>query len=180
MEEELKDKLCKAIDKSIESMIVDGEIREEDIKPLGELIDMKKDLANMKYWKVKEEDIMRYGNYGRGEYGEGYGRRSRDSRGRYTEGSYGRRGIPGSGRGRYRGEDMMDEMYDAYREYNEGREEYNRSGNYGAKEDSMKGLERMMMSVSDCIYDVYEVAEPEEKELIEEHVEKLHEKMSRM
>ena len=37
-----------------------------------------------------------------------YGR-MRDSRGRYMDG-YGRRGVPGSGRGRYRGYGYLDEM----------------------------------------------------------------------
>lgn len=116
---------------------------------------------------------MRYGTYG---YGEGYnGGRSRDSRGRYTEGSYGRRGVPNSGRGRYRGDEVIDDMYGAYRNYNEGKEEYNRSGNYGAKEDSKRGLEEMMMSITDCVCMIFEEAEPEEQEIIRKHIRKMSE-----
>ena len=80
---------------------------------------------------------MRYGNYGRGSYGEygedSYGRRSRDSRGRYTEGSYGRRGYDS----KYRGHDMLDEMSYSYGAYSEG----NEYGDYGA---STNELEKML------------------------------------
>ena len=60
---------------------------------------------------------MRYGynrrNYGRDEYGRE---------------DYGRRGVKGTGRGRYnrrgnyRGEEMIDNMYSNYGEYNDGKE----------------------------------------------------------
>lgn len=89
-----------------------------------------------------------YGNYGRdsyGEYEENYsGGRRRDSRGRYMEGgSYGRRGVKGTGRGRYRGEEMMDEMAYHYGNYNEGREQY------GADEETMKSFKYMLKSFKD-------------------------------
>lgn len=81
---------------------------------------------------------MMYGNY-REDYGN-YGRRRRDSRGRYMEsGNYGRR---------YRGEDMMDEMRDHYMNYSEGREEMDR-GNYGAGQDTMESYEYMLKSFKD-------------------------------
>ena len=109
------------------------------------MIDVKKDIAEIE----KEEQEMMYSNYGNydnyGEYDRSYGGgRRRDSRGRYMEsGSYGRRGVPGSGRGRYRGEEMMDEMAYHYGNYNEGREQY------GADEETMKSFKYMLKSFKD-------------------------------
>lgn len=117
--EKLKEQVKKQID-----MIVEQGVRPVDVDRLGKLVDIHKDLANEEYWKMKEEGMeMRYkygaGNYGRDNYGENYGRRARDSRGRYTEGSMGRR---------YRGEEMMDEMAYHYGNYEEGKEMYGGHG----------------------------------------------------
>ena len=57
--------------------------------------------------------------------------------------SYGRRGVKGTGRGRYRGEEMMDEMAYHYGNYNEGREQY------GADEETMKSFKYMLKSFKD-------------------------------
>lgn len=173
----MQEEVIEQVEKSIKE-ITDSGVTPSNLDNLGKLVDIHKDIKHEEYMKVKEENIMRYGNYGRDEYGEGYGtygRRSRDSRGRYTEGSYGRRGVKGTGRGRYRGEEMMDEMYGAYQDYNDAREEYNRSGNYGAKEDSTRGLEDMMMSITECVSMIFQEAEPEEKEIIRKHIRKMSE-----
>ena len=112
---------------------------------LYKMIDVKKDIAEIE----KEEQEMMYSNYGNydnyGEYDRSYGGgRRRDSRGRYMEGgSYGRRGVKGTGRGRYRGEEMMDEMAYHYGNYNEGREQY------GADEETMKSFKYMLKSFKD-------------------------------
>ena len=91
-----------------------------------------------------------YCNYGRdsyGEYNEGgsYGRRGvpGTGRGRYSEGSYGRRGVPGTGRGRYRGEEMMDEMAYHYGNYSEGIQRY------GADQETMKSFKYMLKAFKD-------------------------------
>ena len=63
--------------------------------------------------------------------------------------SYGRRGVPGTGRGRgrYRGpEEKMHEMMEHYGNYSAASEAANR-GNYGAEEDSMKSLDSMLRCV---------------------------------
>ena len=76
-----------------------------------------------------------YGNYNEGGY----------SRGNYNEsGNYGRRGVPGTGRGRrYRGysgaEESLNEMHEHYGAYSESREAAN-AGNYGAEQDSKKAF----------------------------------------
>jgi hypothetical protein len=153
MEEEKKqetnviEKVTEEVDKSITRIMQQG-VQTNNVDFLYKMIDIKKDIAEIK----KEEQEMMYGNYvnyGRdsyGEYSEGSynGGRRRDSRGRYMEGgSYGRRGVKGTGRGRYRGEEMMDEMAYHYGNYNEGREQY------GADDETMKSFKYMLKSFKD-------------------------------
>ena len=149
MEEEKKteetnviDKVTEEIDKSIKRIMEQG-VQTNNIDFLYKMIDVKKDIAQIE----KEEQEMMYGNYGNyGRYDDmSYsGGRRRDSRGRYMEGSsYGRRGVKGTGRGRYRGEEMMDEMAYHYGNYNEGREQY------GADEETMKSFKYMLKSFKD-------------------------------
>ena len=143
------EKIKKQVEEKIKT-IADNGIKSENLDNLYKLIDIHKDISNEEYWKVKEEgemNEMRYGNYDEynGYYGEdSYGRRQRDSRGRYMDGgSYGRRGVPGTGRGRYRGHDYLDDMYETYGEYSEGRERY------GANQDTMQSFEYMLKSFKD-------------------------------
>ena len=152
MEEEKKqteeksviDKVTEEVDKSIKRIMEQG-VQTNNIDFLYKMIDVKKDIAEIE----KEEQEMMYSNYGNydnyGEYDRSYGGgRRRDSRGRYMEsGSYGRRGVKGTGRGRYRGEEMMDEMMYHYGNYNEGREQY------GADEETMKSFKYMLKSFKD-------------------------------
>ena len=152
MEEEKKqteeksviDKVTEEVDKSIKRIMEQG-VQTNNIDFLYKMIDVKKDIAEIE----KEEQEMMYSNYGNydnyGEYDRSYGGgRRRDSRGRYMEGgSYGRRGVKGTGRGRYRGEEMMDEMAYHYGNYNEGREQY------GADEETMKSFKYMLKSFKD-------------------------------
>ena len=112
---------------------------------------------------------MRYNGY----YGN-YNARARDPRGRYM-GDYGRRGVAGTGRGRYRGYDYIEDMNDHYGNYNESKESYRR-GNYGAGEDSMKSLDYMLKSVCQFMKMLKEEAETqEEMELIQEYSQKIGE-----
>lgn len=152
MEEEKKqaeeknviDKVTEEVDKSIKRIMEQG-VQTNNIDFLYKMIDVKKDIAEIE----KEEQEMMYGNYERDSYreyndGSYNGGRRRDSRGRYMAGdSYGRRGVPGTGRGRYRGEEMMDEMAYHYGNYNEGRERY------GADEETMKSFKYMLKSFKD-------------------------------
>ena len=145
-ETKVTDKVKEEIDKSIKRIMEQG-VQTNNIDFLYKMIDVKKDIGQIE----KEEQEMMYGNYyrgyGEGNYNEGNysGGRRRDSRGRYMEGesSYGRRGVPGTGRGRYRGEEMMDEMAYHYGNYNEGREQY------GADEETMKSFKYMLKSFKD-------------------------------
>ena len=141
-ETKVLDKLKEETDKSMKRVLEQG-VQTNNVDFLYKMIDIKKDIAEIE----KEEQEMMYGNYG--NYGRDgdmmySGGRRRDSRGRYMEGgSYGRRGVPGSGRGRYRGEEMMDEMAYHYGNYNEGREQY------GADEETMKSFKYMLKSFKD-------------------------------
>lgn len=147
-EKSVIEKVTEEVDKSIKRIMEQG-VQTNNIDFLYKMIDVKKDIAEI---EKEEQEMMygNYGNYGRDQYGEynesgNYsGGRRRDSRGRYMEGgSYGRRGVPGSGRGRYRGEEMMDEMAYHYGNYNEGREQY------GADEETMKSFKYMLKSFKD-------------------------------
>lgn len=158
----MEEKLKKQVHEMLEQLVEQNNLV-NNLNVISKLVDIHKDLSNEEYWKVKEEFMKyRYGN----EYGNEYGARARDSRGRFTMGEYGRR---------YRGEEMVDAIKDTYRDYSEGREQYNR-GNYGAKEDSMKSLEAMLESAFDFIAMLKRNAtSQEETSLIQEYLRHISE-----
>ena len=135
------EKLKELVETELKTMQENG-IDSSNIDAIYKLVDIHKDIENEEYWKAKKEAMeMRYsGNYE--GYGEGYGRRRRDSRGRFMAGQGGRGGSGGgrggSGSGNYGHympypEMYMDRMMDGMEGYMEGREQYNR-GNYNGKE----------------------------------------------
>lgn len=109
-----------------------------------------------------------YGNYNEGGYREG--------------GNYGRRGVPGTGRGRgrYRGgysaaEEHLNDMQEHYGAYSESREAAN-SGNYGAEQDSKKALEYMLESVCQFMEMLSrEAGSQEEAQMIKKYARKIGE-----
>lgn len=123
-------------------------INQSNIDYIGKLIDAHKDISNEKYWEVKE---MRYNNYRRDDYDDmSYGRRRRDSR------------------GRYRGDDMLDEMREHYDTYNRGR-------SYGGRETT-ESLEYMMQSAYEFICMLEEEANTdEEMNIIRKYARKISE-----
>lgn len=165
---EMIEKTNEQVVEKINSLLKDG-IKQTNVDYLYKLVDIHKDLANEEYWdKMKEEDDMRYRGYSDENYNEGgsYGRRRRDSKGRYMEGNYGRRGN-------YHGHEMIDEMQEHYGNYSEGKESYER-GNYGAKQDTMKSLEYMLESVVDFIEMLKKDAtSQEEVQLIKEYTKQI-------
>lgn len=174
---EMIEKVNEQVVEKINSIVKDG-IKQTNVDYLYKLVDIHKDLANEQYWEKEgkeEESDMRYSRgYDRTEYHDGgmYGRRRRDSRGRYMDSmerdEYGRRG-------KYRGHEIMDEMYDHYGNYQEGKEQHAR-GNYGAKEDTMKSLEYMLESVVDFIEMLHEDATSQEEiNLIKKYTKKISE-----
>ena len=135
-----------ATEEKIRDILNEG-INTGNLEYLGELMDIHKDIANEKYWCEKEEgESMRYGNYpsynnyGRDSYGrDNYGARSRDSR------------------GRYRGHDYLDEMYEHYGKYMENGQRY------GASEDTKRSLKYMLESMEDFARMLREDAQSQEE-----------------
>lgn len=156
MEEENKEteknvliKTEEEVEKIIKQITENG-LQVGNVDLLYKLIDIHKDIKNENYWKEKEENMMYrdYDNYSGG--------RSRDSRGRYMD-SYGRRGVPGSGRGRYRGYDYIDEMGEHYGNYSEGRD------TYGNDRETEKSFDKMLQSLEDFTYLIMQEADSPDK-----------------
>ena len=168
-EKETLKKLKKEVEEKIEKTLENG-IDENNVVYIYRLIDIHKDIENEEYWKKKEE-IMMYRDYE--DYN--YGRRGVPGTGRYRDGAYGRRGVPGTGRGRYRGEDMIEDMHESYNDYTDNKEEYGR-GNYGAKEDTIRSLDYMLKSVVQFMQMLEEDATSEEEmQLIKKYSRKISE-----
>lgn len=174
MEEEKKEtkkdniqhKIKEQTEKKINDILTQG-VQAGNIDMLYKLVDIHKDMANEEYWKNKEEVMeMNYREYG--NYGEE----------RYNESSYGRRGVPGSGRsrrrysarGNYRGHEMLDEMQEHYGNYSENRD------TYGNKQGTIKSLEYMLESVVDFVEMLKEDAtSQEEMQLIKKYTKEISE-----
>lgn len=157
MEENIKERITKETEQKITEVLDQG-LHEGNVDLLYTLVDIHKDIANENYWEEKE-DAMRYRNYSEGSYREHdmYGRRQRDSR------------------GRYKGHEMMDDMYRGYEEYSEGKERYKR-GSYGAQEDTMKSLEYMLESMVDFVEMLCQDANSQEEvDLIKHYTRKIAE-----
>lgn len=162
-EKDIKKNIKEETEKIINNILKEG-IKSENVDMLGKIVDIHKDIANERYWEKKEEH-MRYNtgrSYGREQYGREYG-----NYGNY--GNYGRRGVDA----KYRGEEMMDEIYQNYQNYSESREEYGR-GNYGAKDDSIKSLDYMMKSVVNFVKMLEQDANSQEEvELIKNYTRQI-------
>lgn len=159
MEEEKKQE-TNAIDKAKEEVeklikqVTESGLQVANVELLYKLIDIHKDIENEKYCKEKEENMMY-----RDSYNDGYSE------------NYGRRGVPGTGRGRYRdsysrgyrGEDALDEM-----SYHYGN--YHNSGNYGAKEDSSY---KMVEAFKKFGYAIGEELEPKDKMMFKKAMQEI-------
>lgn len=162
-------KILEQIEEQKEIIAEEG-IDSENIKYLSLLVDVCKDFKEM-----EANDMMYrtsgYGNYNAGgNYGNynesnSYGRRGRDSRGRYTEnGSFGRRGVDS----RYQGDESMEEMYQNYREYSEGREMY------GNDSKTMESFEYMLKSMKDFYKHLMkEASTQEEMQMLQQTIQEM-------
>ena len=159
MEEEKKqetnvlDKTKEEVERIIKQITENG-LQTANVELLYKLIDVHKDIENEKYWKEKESMYRGRDYFMDDSYNGG---RSRDSRGRYMDGSYGRRGVPGTGRGRYRGYDMIEEMGEHYGDYSEGRD------NYGNDRETEKSFDKMLQSLEDFTYLIMQEADSQDK-----------------
>lgn len=156
----ITEKIKEEAEKFLRTSLSNG-IQPANVDSLFKAVDMYKDAVGIEKSENKEEESnMRYRNYNDGGYGDGsYGRRARDSRGRYMARGYD---------AKYRGEDMIDEMYQNYQGYTYGRE------NYGAEENTMKSLKFMMESVIEFVEMLKkEAGSQEEYEIINKYIKKL-------
>lgn len=154
---ETKKELMPDVKEKLEHIIEDiakNGLQVSDIDLLYKIIDIHKDICNEEYWKVKEDFMM----YRDDDYrmDDSYGRMMRDSRGRYMD-NYSRRGVPGSGRGRYRGYDYIDEVYENYGNYSEGKEMY------GNDHETEKSFDKMLQSLEDFTYLIMQEADSQDK-----------------
>jgi len=152
------------IENSINNIVCEDELNVNDLDILYKLVDIHKDICNEKYWKTKEENIMRYSNYGEGGYGNygNYGNNYGNNYSNYGD-NYGRRGG-----NRYRGHDYIDRMREDYGRYSEGRERY------GHNEDTKKSLEYMLHSMEDFAKMLKEDAQSQEEvQMIRESAQRI-------
>ena len=167
------EKLKELVEKELKSMEESG-IDSSNIDVIYKLVDIHKDIANEEYWEAKKGALdMRYRVEYEG-YEEGYGRRRRDSRGRYMAGG---RGGRGGNYGHYMPypEMYMERMMDGMEGYMEGREEYNR-GNYNGKGQSVESLEKMLEGIVAFVEEIQQDPEQhEEKEVVNHYIRKLKE-----
>ena len=179
------EKVKEETEKLINRILEEG-IKMENIDFLYKMIDIHKDIANEDYWDVKKEGIkMKYRtgysgeSYGRDEYGRGsygkyednrygnygnYGRRMRDSRGRYM-----------GGYNEYHNDDTMRTLMSSYQAYSDSKEAYG-EGNYGAKGETITNLDYMLQSVVEFMQMLKnDVNSQEEMDLIKHYSKQISE-----
>lgn len=132
----MHDRVIEETKKYITQVMDEGLDQGSNLEYLDKLIDIQKDAYKIKCMKEDKEMYGNYGNYGRGNYG-----RDEYGRGSYGRDEYGARSR--DSRGRYRGHEHLDRMYEDYGRYMEGRERY------GANEDTMRSLQYMLKSMED-------------------------------
>lgn len=182
MEEEkdkkpIGEKVKEETEKLINKVLVDG-IKLDNVDFLYKIIDIHKDISNEEYWDVKKEGIkMRYKTgYGRDSYNESsygkyednrfgnYGRRMRDSRGRYM-----------LGYNEYHNDDTMKTLMSSYQAYANSRDSYS-EGNYGAKENTIVTLDYMLQSVVEFMQMLkQDASSQEEMDLIRHYAKQISE-----
>lgn len=169
-EKTLNEKITEKVEEKIDKLLENG-IQSSNVDYIYKLVDIHKDLKNEEYWKKKEENMM-YRDYARDDYGDdSYGRRGVPGTGR---GRYGRRGVPGTGRGRYRGDYTIDEMKEHYMDYNDASEETMR-GNYGAEGEMIKSVEGIMKNIYEIVQEISETDSPEVEQIIKKYSRKISE-----
>ena len=139
----MEHQLIEKTDELIKQIIEDG-IDGNNLEPLYKLTKIKhivKEGDKMNYGNYYDD---RYSNYGRGDYRgyNDYGRRERDSR------------------GRFRGDDYMDRMREEYGRYQESRQRYGASDT-----ETDKSFHYMVKALEDFIMVLHEEAEtPQQKQ----------------
>lgn len=151
----MHEKVKEQVEEKINAILENG-IDMNNLEVLDKLVDIHKDISNEEYWKDKKEAMeMNYRGYG--NYPMEYGRRGRDSRGRYSE------------RGRmYQGEEMLEEMREHYDTYME-------VGRYNGPEKE-KSFDYMLQSAEEFFMHLMQEAEnPEQMEKIRRTAKRISE-----
>lgn len=157
MEEEkneisLTGKAKQEVEKIIKS-ITDNGLQVDNVDLLYKLVDIHKN--------IEKEENMRYRGYG--NYGEDYGRR-----GVKGTGPYSRYRENYNARGRFRGEEMLDNMMYHYGNYNEGRDMY------GNDHDTMKSFQYMLKAFKDYYKHLKQEANSQEEvQMLEETAQEM-------
>lgn len=154
--------------KYIKQVLDQGLDQGDNLKYLGELIDIQKDTYKIICMKEGDNMYGEYGNYDRGRRA-GYDSYGRDNYGNYGEyndgygrGSYGRRGVDS----RYRGHDHLDRMMGEYGRYEESRERY------GAGKESEESYRYMTETLKDFTKYLFETADtPQQKQMLREAIQ---------
>lgn len=168
-------KLYNNVEKELEQIATTG-INTGNLENTEKLVDIAKNIKKIEYYKEVLGQMRDYDRNGyRGDYR--YDDRYMNERRLYDRDgdSYGRRGMPGSGRGRYMGnprfEDGLNRIMDGMDMYEYGKERYRDSGD---KDRMMEGLDKMMYAVCTFVESAMDFAEsPQEKEIIRKHIEKM-------
>lgn len=161
MEQIIKDLKNKSVEK-IKKLLEENnnEITGNNLDAIGKLLDIHKDIANIEYWKEKEESNM-YGNYnGREQYGN---YREYNGYRNYGNGSYNARGYDM----KYRGNNEIERISDEYGRYMENRERY------GIGEETDRSFHYMVKALEDFIKVLHEEAEtPQQKQQLKESLQR--------
>lgn len=168
------EKIKELVENKLKEIETKGILDDKTINTLDTLIEIHKSIENEEYWKEKKEDMkMRYRDYE--GYGEGsYGRRRRDSHGRYMDGRDYNDEHLDRNYGHHMPEMYWERMMDGYDGYMEGRDRYRRGGNYGDHEKSLESLEYLLDGFVGFLETLQENMEsPEEIELIKKYARKV-------
>lgn len=174
------DKLIELAKKELKSIEEKGVLNTSNLEIVSKLADITKDLQEIQEREEKNknkheggQEMYEYGRYP--IYREGYrdnGYNYSYREGDYNEG-YNRRGVPGSGRGRYNNpmREHMNRMMDGMDQYEYGRERYMHGGDESRVYD---GLEKLMYALCMFVESAMDFAEtPQEKEIIRKHTHKM-------
>lgn len=160
------DKLIQMVKRELVEIENKG-VNASNLELIDKLAGIYKDLTTIKAMEEYDqggEDMYEYSRYRDGYRGRNDG---------YYE-EYGRRGVPGSGRGRYntsRMRDHMERMMDGMEQYEYGKERYMDSGD---ETRVTEGLEKLMYAMCMFVESAMDFAEtPQEKEIIRKHIKKI-------
>lgn len=176
------DKLFENVQKELKQIETNG-LSSNNLDTAFKLASIGKNIQKIKEKEEEQKMKERYmsDNYGARRYRDsGYGARGNYRDGDYScyiDEEYGRRGVPGSGRGSYRGHEgerfgrHLDHIEDGVDMYMYGRERYFDNGD---KHRMHEGLEKFMYGICMFVETAMDFAEtPEEKEIIRKHIQKM-------